>query len=99
MSQKKQKQKPKTDSTKIVAWTESAWNDYLYWQVENTKIKDRIDRLITESLRTPFHGIGKPEPLKANLSGFWSRRIDNQHRFIYAFLDGELSILSCRYHY
>jgi len=82
-----------------LAWTKEAWSDYVYWQGEDRKTLRRINQLIAEALRSPFSGIGKPEALKANLTGFWSRRIDASNRLVYA-VDGQtLTILSCRYHY
>jgi len=83
----------------ILAWTKAAWSDCLYWQSQNKKTLKRINRLITDALRTPFEGIGKPEPLKENLAGFWSRRIDDSNRLAYAVDDNKLTIISCRYHY
>ena len=83
----------------ILAWTKEAWQDYLYWQGQDRKTLKRINRLIGESIRHPFDGIGKPEPLKENLSGFWSRRIDATNRLVYAVDDRRLTIISCRYHY
>jgi toxin YoeB len=84
---------------KRLVWTPAAWSDYLYWQAQDRKTLKRINMLIQESLRTPFAGIGKPEPLRANLVGFWSRRIDDTHRLVYM-VDGEdLAIVACRYHY
>lgn len=82
-----------------LAWTKEAWVDYVYWQTQDKKTLKRINKLIKESLRTPFSGIGKPEPLKANLAGFWSRRIDHSNRLVYAIDDKQLTIISCRYHY
>nr|WP_296236368.1 Txe/YoeB family addiction module toxin [Psychrobacter sp. UBA5136] len=84
---------------KQLAWTSEAWKDYLYWQSQDKKTLKRINKLITECMRTPFEGIGKPEPLKENLSGFWSRRIDDANRLVYAVDDSYLTIISCRYHY
>jgi len=82
-----------------LAWTTEAWSDYVYWQSEDRKTLRRINALIAAAMRSPFGGIGKPEALKANLAGFWSRRIDSVNRLVYA-VDGEtLTILSCRYHY
>jgi toxin YoeB len=83
----------------VLAWTQEAWKDYLYWQRQGNKTLKRINRLVAETLRTPFEGIGKPEPLRENLSGFWSRRIDETHRLVYAVDDNRLTIISCRYHY
>jgi toxin YoeB len=85
--------------TRKVAWTDEAWSDYLYWQGQDQKTLKRINLLIAAVLRDPFEGIGKPEPLKENLSGFWSRRIDDTHRLIYAADDHYLTIIACRYHY
>ena len=82
-----------------LAWGSKAWNDYLYWQSQDKKTLKRINRLIEDTLSNPFAGIGKPEPLKENLSGFWSRRIDETNRLVYAIDEDYLTILSCRYHY
>lgn len=82
-----------------LAWTEAAWSDYLYWQGQDKKTVKRINKLITDVLRTPFEGIGKPEPLKENLTGFWSRRIDDTHRLVYAVTDSHVTVIACRYHY
>jgi toxin YoeB len=82
-----------------LAWTGEAWSDYLYWQGQDKKTLKRINKLIDKTLRTPFEGIGKPEALKENLSGFWSRRIDETHRLVYAVDDKQLTIIACRYHY
>jgi toxin YoeB len=82
-----------------LAWTEAAWSDYLYWQSQDKKTLKRINRLIEGTRREPFTGIGKPEPLRENLSGFWSRRIDEANRLIYAVDDEYLTIIACRYHY
>ena len=83
----------------ILAWTNEAWSDYVYWQGQDKKTLKRINKLITDTKRSPFDGIGKPEPLKENLSGFWSRRIDESNRLIYAVDNNQLTIISCRYHY
>lgn len=82
-----------------LAWTDEAWADYLYWQSQDRKTLKRINALLTDTLRTPFTGIGKPEPLRENLAGFWSRRIDDTNRLVYAVEDRYLTIISCRYHY
>jgi len=84
---------------KQLAGTEEAWADYLYWQSQDRKTLKRINKLITNALRTPFTGIGKPEPLKENLSGFWSRRIDDTNRLVYAVSESHLTVIACRYHY
>lgn len=80
-------------------WFESAWDDYLYWQSHDKKILRRINQLIRDVEREPFSGIGKPEPLKGNLSGFWSRRINNSNRLVYRVKENVLEILSCKGHY
>ena len=85
--------------TRRLAWTADAWSDYVYWQSQDRKTLKRINSLITESLRTPFVGLGKPEPLRENLSGFWSRRIDEANRLVHAIDDAHLTVISCRYHY
>jgi toxin YoeB len=82
-----------------LAWTDEAWKDYVYWQSQDRKTLKRINKLIDAVKRDPFRGIGKPEALKENLSGFWSRRIDEQNRLVYAVTDQYISIISCRYHY
>ena len=80
-------------------WTAAAWDDYLYWQTQDRKTLKRINALIQDTLRNPFTGIGKPEPLRENLNGFWSRRIDEQNRLVYAVENADLAIVACRYHY
>jgi toxin YoeB len=82
-----------------LAWTEEAWSDYVYWQGQDKKTIKRINKLISDTKRSSFEGIGKPEPLKENLSGFWSRRIDETNRLVYAVTETHLIIISCRYHY
>jgi toxin YoeB len=83
----------------ILSWTQKSWEDYEYWQSQDRKKLKRINKLIRDSMRSPFEGIGKPEPLKENLSGFWSRRIDETNRLVYAIDDNQITIISCRYHY
>ncbi len=82
-----------------ILFTEESWADYLYWQKTDKKIKDRINILIKEIVRDPHMGIGKPEPLKFQLQGCWSRRIDQEHRLVYEVVSDELRIISCRFHY
>lgn len=82
-----------------LVWTQAAWDDYVWWQGQDRKTLKRINLLIREALRDSFVGIGKPEPLRENLSGFWSRRIDDVNRLVYAVDDGDLTVVSCRYHY
>ena len=118
-------------SSRILAWTDEAWDSYIYWQrcdpapttgrglqalevsskdspsareratreTQDKKTLKRINKLIHATRKTPFDGIGKPEPLKENLSGFWSRRIDDTNRLVYAVDDEYLTIISCRFHY
>lgn len=85
--------------TEVLSWTKEAWSDYVYWQSQDKKTLKRINKLIADAQRSPFEGIGKPEPLKENLSGFWSRRIDDTNRLVYAVDNNQLTIISCRYHY
>lgn len=80
-------------------FTEAAWADYLFWQVQDKKVLDRLNRLIRATVRDPFNGVGKPEALKGNLSGCWSRRIDEQNRLVYQVTDQALIVISCRHHY
>jgi toxin YoeB len=83
----------------VLAWTREAWSDYVYWQSQDKKTLKRINKLLADSKRSPFEGIGKPEPLKENLAGFWSRRVDETNRLVYAVDDIQLTVISCRYHY
>jgi toxin YoeB len=83
----------------MICFRDQAWSDYLYWQQSDRKILKRINLLIQDIVRDPFSGIGKPEPLKHDLTGFWSRRIDEEHRLVYTYIDDELVIVQCRYHY
>ena len=80
-------------------FSEEAWEDYLHWQKTDRKILERIHQLIQETTRTPFQGIGKPEPLRHVLKGYWSRRIDAEHRFVYKVEGVQLFIVQLRYHY
>ena len=82
-----------------LAWTDESWVDYVYWQQQDNKRLRRINQLIEAVKREPFDGIGKPEPLRENLAGFWSRRIDETNRLVYAVDDELVTIISCRYHY
>ncbi len=83
----------------IYTFSDDAWEDYLYWQAHDKKILRKINRLIKEIARSPFEGIGDPEPLKHNWSGYWSRRITIEHRIVYRIQGGTLLIAQCRYHY
>jgi len=82
-----------------LVWAEDAWDDYLYWQKNNKQVLKKINALIKEIKRDPFEGIGEPEPLKYNWSGYWSRRITLEHRLVYKVRNNELLIAQCRYHY
>jgi len=75
-----------------LTWSGKAWNDYLYWQTQDKKTLKRINKLITDTMRHPFKGIGKPEPLRNNLSGFWSRRIDDSNRLVYKVNNNQLVV-------
>jgi toxin YoeB len=85
--------------SRLLSWTDESWNDYLYWQTQDKKTLKRINKIINDVKRSPFEGIGKPEPLKENLSGFWARRIDETNRLVYAVDEKAITIISCRYHY
>ncbi|MGL4604172.1 MAG: Txe/YoeB family addiction module toxin [Iodobacter sp.] len=82
-----------------IRFDEAAWEDYLFWQVNDKTILKRINLLIKDAQREPFAGLGKPEPLKHQYSGFWSRRITEEHRLVYCVRDEALIIVQCRYHY
>ena len=82
-----------------VIWSDESWKDFEYWLDNNQKIVKRIRKLIQNTRRTPFEGIGKPEPLKGDMAGLWSRRITNEHRFVYFVNEDGLNIVSVRFHY
>lgn len=82
-----------------LVFSEEAWEDYLYWQKTDKKLLERIHSLIKDISRSPFKGIGKPEPLKHALAGYWSRRINDEHRIVYKVADGSMLIAQLRYHY
>lgn len=83
----------------VLTFTENAWDDYLYWQKVDKRMVGKINDLIKAIKRTPFEGIGKPEPLKYDLAGYWSRRIDHEHRLVYQIIQEELFVYACRYYY
>ena len=83
----------------VLTFTENAWDDYLYWQKVDKKIVKKINGLIKDIQRDPFDGLGKPERLKYDLAGYWSRRIDSEHRLVYQVVENELLIYTCRFHY
>jgi toxin YoeB len=80
-------------------FVDESWEDYLYWQKTNKKYLEKINMLLKDIARTPYSGLGKPEPLKHKYKGFWSRRIDQEHRLIYAVKGDEILIAKCRFHY
>ncbi|RXP48130.1 Txe/YoeB family addiction module toxin [Lutibacter sp. HS1-25] len=80
-------------------FVDESWEDYLYWQKIDKKMLKRINLLLKDISRQPYDGLGKPEPLKHNYRGFWSRRIDEEHRLIYQVVDDEIRIIKCRFHY
>ena len=82
-----------------LTFTPSAWDDYQWFAQHDRKLLKRINQLIQDALRTPFEGIGKPEPLKGDLAGYWSRRINDEHRLVYTAKPNALIIAACRYHY
>lgn len=82
-----------------LVFAEQAWEDYLYWQKTDKKLLERVNTLIKDITRSPFEGIGKPEPLKNALSGYWSRRINDEHRIVYKIADNSVFIAQLRYHY
>ncbi len=84
---------------KLLAWTPNAWEDYLYWQAHDRAMLRKINALVRAALRTPFEGLGKPEALKFDLAGKWSRRINAEHRLVYMVDGDRLVVLQCRYHY
>jgi len=80
-------------------WSDNGWQDYLYWQVQDRKTLKRINELIRDIERDPFNGKGKPEPLKHDLQGYWSRRINDSDRLVYRIANGQIEIATCRSHY
>lgn len=86
-------------ANRLLAWTDHAWEDYLWWQTQDKKTLKRINKLIEDAQRNPFDGLGKPEPLRENLSGLWSRRINDADRLVYSASDDLLTIFQCRLHY
>lgn len=80
-------------------WTDRGWEDYLYWQTQDKKTLKRINQLIQDAERNGYQGIGKPEPLQGNLSGYWSRRIDDANRLVYRIEDEKIIVVGCRTHY
>ena len=85
--------------TRRLTFTPDAWDDYLYWQSQDKKTLKRVNQLLRDVTREPFTGIGKPEPLRENLTGYWSRRIDDTNRLVYAVEEQAIIVVACRYHY
>jgi toxin YoeB len=83
----------------MLSWTVQGWEDYLFWQETDKKQLKRVNQLIRDIERSPFEGIGNPEPLRHHLSGYWSRRIDREHRLVYKAMEEQIVIVQCRYHY
>ena len=85
----------------ILAWTPHAWEDYLYWQKHDKRMLRRVNELVRDIARSPFDGLGKPEALRHDLAGYWSRRVDSEHRLVYVFdaAKDTVTILQCRFHY
>jgi len=103
MSKKKNnEQKKKSDvllASQQIAWTPHAWDEYLYWQKHDAATVNKINDLLAACLKDPFRGIGKPEALKANLTGFWARRINQKDRLVYLPQNSNIYIVQCRFHY
>ncbi len=99
MNQKTKAQNKIVAKNCSISWTAKAWEQYLYWQKHDQAIVEEINNLLRECIRDPFKGTGKPEPLKGNLSAFWSRRINKEHRLVYLPEDGAIYVVQCRFHY
>lgn len=97
--QKKAKNKAAAQNEVKVSWSSDAWDDYLHWQQHDMRIVEEINGLIEEIARDPFRGTGKPEPLRGDLTGFWSRRITKVDRLVYIVQEGIVYVMQCRYHY
>lgn len=82
-----------------ISFQDDGWDDYLYWQQQDKKILKRINALLKDIARQPFEGVGKPEPLKYTLNGYWSRRINDEHRLVYTVKNEQIIVIQCRYHY
>ncbi|MDT8907396.1 MULTISPECIES: Txe/YoeB family addiction module toxin [Pseudomonas] len=97
----KQKQKNKANAREnvVIAFVPDGWEDYQYWDANDPTKHATVDELIEACLRDPFKGVGRPEPLKGDLTDYWSRRIDKEHRFVYAYENDTLTVISCRFHY
>lgn len=80
-------------------WLPEGWADYLWWQENDRKVLARINEIVRDTMRSPFNGIGKPEPLKGNLKGWWSRRITQEHRLVYRCSEETIIVMQCRFHH
>lgn len=97
---KNQKLNNKQEAKKTaIGFTENGWEDYQHWKNSDPKLFEKLNDLLDACMADPFKGIGKPEPLKGNLTGLWSRRIDREHRLVYTIEAGTLYVIQCRYHY
>ncbi|WP_249279108.1 Txe/YoeB family addiction module toxin [Bordetella genomosp. 5] len=96
---KKARNKAAASDDVMVAWTSQAWEDYCHWYAHDVQVVRAINALIREISRDPLRGTGKPEPLRGDLTGFWSRRINKTDRLVYTVQDGRIIVLQCRYHY
>ena len=85
--------------TRIISFTTAGWDDYVYWQTQDKRMLKKVNELVKDCQRNPFEGIRKPEPLRGDLAGSWSRRITDEHRLIYVVSDKEIRVVACRYHY
>lgn len=90
---------PKIEPKRILSWTDEGWDDYLFWQTNDQDKAQKINDLIKDIRRQPFQGLGKPESLKHDLAGYWSRRINGEHRLVYAIDATSITIIACKYHY
>jgi toxin YoeB len=88
-----------TRPARLLAWTPEGWEDYLSWQQNDLEIVQKINNLIKDIRRQPFAGLGKPEPLKHDLAGYWSRRITSEHRLVYRVTEEAIRVVACKYHY
>lgn len=98
-AKQKQQNKTKARDTVSVSFLPDGWDDYLHWDTNDPVKHAQVNTLIQACLRDPFKGLGRPEPLKGDLSGYWSRRIDKEHRLVYAYENDTLTVISCRFHY
>lgn len=98
-AKQKQQNKANARNNVVISFVPDGWDDYQHWEENDPTKHSQVKKLIEACRRDPFKGLGRPEPLKGDLSGYWSRRIDQEHRFVYAYEDGTLTVISCRFHY